>query len=244
MRWHSQCFLECGARRFQFPGARSAARRRYDARLARPSTARRLGDGAHGPHAALPRAQHAGVRFQPRRSSAVGALRRPLPLERRRRRGGAGLARPARARPPLGARDGGDDALAEAGAAAGGGAGARRAERSRDPDDGRPPRCGRDGSRRARPEHAPRRLGLARPAAAPSRSAGDDRRRGLRLSPGRLTPQRLREAVERLLGDPSFRRNARRLADGFAEHDGPTRAAELLEQLAVTEPTAAQRSLS
>jgi MGT family glycosyltransferase len=54
---------------------------------------------------------------------------------------------------------------------------------------------------------------------------------GLRLSPGRLTPARLRGAVERVLGEPSFRENARRLAAIFAACRGPARAAELLEKL-------------
>jgi MGT family glycosyltransferase len=54
---------------------------------------------------------------------------------------------------------------------------------------------------------------------------------GLRLSPRRLTPARLREAVERVLGEPSFRDNARRLAADFRRYRGPARAAELLEGL-------------
>ncbi len=55
---------------------------------------------------------------------------------------------------------------------------------------------------------------------------------GLRLSPDRCTPTRLRQAVERVLGEPSFRANARRLAEAFAAHDGPEEAADLLEVLA------------
>jgi MGT family glycosyltransferase len=55
---------------------------------------------------------------------------------------------------------------------------------------------------------------------------------GLQLAPARCTPGRLREAVERVLHEPSFRRNARRLAERLAEHRGPARAAELLESLA------------
>jgi UDP:flavonoid glycosyltransferase YjiC (YdhE family) len=54
---------------------------------------------------------------------------------------------------------------------------------------------------------------------------------GVRLSPRRLTPARLRTAVERMLEDPSYRRNARRLSAGFARYRGPARAAELLESL-------------
>jgi MGT family glycosyltransferase len=54
---------------------------------------------------------------------------------------------------------------------------------------------------------------------------------GVRLAPGRLTPARLRAAVERVLGEPSFRDNARRLAASLAACRGPARAAELLEGL-------------
>jgi len=54
---------------------------------------------------------------------------------------------------------------------------------------------------------------------------------GLRLSPRRLTPARLRAAVERVLAEPSFRQNARRLAADFRRYRGPARAAELLEGL-------------
>lgn len=52
---------------------------------------------------------------------------------------------------------------------------------------------------------------------------------GLRLSPGRCTPRRLAAAVERVLDDASFRRNAQRLAAVLAGYGGPVRAAELLE---------------
>jgi MGT family glycosyltransferase len=55
---------------------------------------------------------------------------------------------------------------------------------------------------------------------------------GLRLEPRHCTPERLRGAVERVLSEPSFRSNARRLADAFARYGGPLRAAELLEGLA------------
>jgi MGT family glycosyltransferase len=54
---------------------------------------------------------------------------------------------------------------------------------------------------------------------------------GLRLSPRRLTPARLRAAVERVLAEPSFRRCAQRLAEDFRRYRGPARAAELLESL-------------
>ena len=55
---------------------------------------------------------------------------------------------------------------------------------------------------------------------------------GLRLAPRRCTPERVRAAVTRLIEEPSFRRNARRIADKFAEALGPPRAAALLEHLA------------
>ena len=53
---------------------------------------------------------------------------------------------------------------------------------------------------------------------------------GLRLAPERCTPARLREAVERLLNEPSFGDNARRLGEILKRHRGPARAAELLEE--------------
>jgi MGT family glycosyltransferase len=62
---------------------------------------------------------------------------------------------------------------------------------------------------------------------------------GLRLSPRRLTPERLRAAVARVLGEPSFRANAKRLAADFRRYRGPVRAAELLERL--TSPSPAPR---
>jgi UDP:flavonoid glycosyltransferase YjiC (YdhE family) len=54
---------------------------------------------------------------------------------------------------------------------------------------------------------------------------------GVRLSPRRLTPGRLYEAVQRVLGEPGFRQNARRLAADFRRYRGPARAAELIEGL-------------
>jgi MGT family glycosyltransferase len=55
---------------------------------------------------------------------------------------------------------------------------------------------------------------------------------GVRLSPRRCTPERLREAVEEVLGNPRYRRNARRAADLLAGAPGPAGAAELIEGLA------------
>jgi MGT family glycosyltransferase len=55
---------------------------------------------------------------------------------------------------------------------------------------------------------------------------------GVALSPRRCTPERLRAAVEQVLGDPAYRRNARRAADLLAAAPGPAGAAELIEGLA------------
>jgi MGT family glycosyltransferase len=59
---------------------------------------------------------------------------------------------------------------------------------------------------------------------------------GLRLTPGRCTPKRLREAVESLLNEPRFRERARQLARELADEPGPARAAELLEELVLSSP--------
>jgi MGT family glycosyltransferase len=55
---------------------------------------------------------------------------------------------------------------------------------------------------------------------------------GIRLSPQKCTPERLREAVERVLRESSFRENAKRLQASFGRYGGPVQAAELLEGLA------------
>lgn len=57
---------------------------------------------------------------------------------------------------------------------------------------------------------------------------------GLSLRPRQCTPARLRAAVERILTEPSFREQARRLARRLAEAPGPPRAAELLESLSLS----------
>jgi UDP:flavonoid glycosyltransferase YjiC (YdhE family) len=57
---------------------------------------------------------------------------------------------------------------------------------------------------------------------------------GIRLSPAECTPQGLRAAVEKVLGTPSFRQNAQRMAAAFARYGGPQAAADLLEELAAT----------
>jgi UDP:flavonoid glycosyltransferase YjiC (YdhE family) len=55
---------------------------------------------------------------------------------------------------------------------------------------------------------------------------------GVRLAPRRCTPANLRAAVEEVLGDARYRRNARRAAELLAAAPGPEGAAELLEGLA------------
>jgi MGT family glycosyltransferase len=62
---------------------------------------------------------------------------------------------------------------------------------------------------------------------------------GLRLAPRRCTPARLREAVMRLIEEPTFRENAQRMAQRFAAVPGPRLAAELLEKLAREAPAPA-----
>jgi MGT family glycosyltransferase len=54
---------------------------------------------------------------------------------------------------------------------------------------------------------------------------------GIRISPRRCTAERLREAVERVLSEPSFRENARKMSEIFTRYGGASRAAELLEAL-------------
>ncbi|MGA9859722.1 MAG: nucleotide disphospho-sugar-binding domain-containing protein [Solirubrobacteraceae bacterium] len=54
----------------------------------------------------------------------------------------------------------------------------------------------------------------------------------VRLAPRQCTPERLRAAVEEVLRDPRYRRNASRIAELLAAAPGPTGAAELIEDLA------------
>ncbi len=54
---------------------------------------------------------------------------------------------------------------------------------------------------------------------------------GIRVDPRRCTPERLRAAVERVLGDPTFRQNAERFSRILARYGGATEAATLLEGL-------------
>jgi MGT family glycosyltransferase len=67
---------------------------------------------------------------------------------------------------------------------------------------------------------------------------------GLRLAPRRCTPERVREAVMRLLHEPHFRENARRIASRFGQVNGPLRAAELLEHLVSPAPGRAASRVS
>jgi MGT family glycosyltransferase len=54
---------------------------------------------------------------------------------------------------------------------------------------------------------------------------------GIRISPRRASPARLRRAVLRLLEQPSFRANAARMGAALARCGGPPRAAGLIEDL-------------
>ena len=55
---------------------------------------------------------------------------------------------------------------------------------------------------------------------------------GVKLSPRRCTPETLRDAVDRVLGSPRYRRNARRIAARLAAAPGPAGAAAMLDELA------------
>lgn len=52
------------------------------------------------------------------------------------------------------------------------------------------------------------------------------------IQPDRRTPEAIRAAVRKVLGDPSYLRNAQRIRDEIAELPGPEHAAQLLERLA------------
>ncbi len=62
---------------------------------------------------------------------------------------------------------------------------------------------------------------------------------GVRLPARRCTPINLRTAVRQVLYQPRYRAGAQRLAQLLAQAPGPPRAAELLEQMAASNPTAA-----
>jgi UDP:flavonoid glycosyltransferase YjiC (YdhE family) len=55
---------------------------------------------------------------------------------------------------------------------------------------------------------------------------------GLRLSQKECTPEHVRAAVQRVLGDPSFKRRAQELGASFDGYGGAARAADLLANLA------------
>jgi UDP:flavonoid glycosyltransferase YjiC (YdhE family) len=61
---------------------------------------------------------------------------------------------------------------------------------------------------------------------------------GVDLRTSTPSPDQLRGAVEKLLSDPSYRRNADRIRSDFARHDGPAEASDLLEQVASGTPLA------
>jgi UDP:flavonoid glycosyltransferase YjiC (YdhE family) len=54
---------------------------------------------------------------------------------------------------------------------------------------------------------------------------------GVRLAPRRCTPERLRDAVNEVLGDPGYAARARNAAKLLAEAPGPDGAVKLLEEL-------------
>lgn len=55
---------------------------------------------------------------------------------------------------------------------------------------------------------------------------------GIYLKPQECTPEKLRAAVEQVLREPSYQRNAQQLAAALQRGGGPARAAELIEALA------------
>ena len=57
---------------------------------------------------------------------------------------------------------------------------------------------------------------------------------GLRLPTGTPTPGQVRRAVRRVLNDAALRQRAFSLGHDFAHYDAPTRAADLLERLAIS----------
>ena len=57
---------------------------------------------------------------------------------------------------------------------------------------------------------------------------------GLFVTPARLTPGRLRQAIVRVLAEPAFAANAARLADAIARAGGVSKAADVVERLLQT----------
>ncbi len=56
---------------------------------------------------------------------------------------------------------------------------------------------------------------------------------GINLRNKRPSPETIRAAVNEVLSNPVYRENAKRIQADFAEHDAPTRAAEMLRALAL-----------
>jgi len=56
---------------------------------------------------------------------------------------------------------------------------------------------------------------------------------GIRIPADRCSPETLKKALVRVLTEPSFKRNAERMAGALERCGGPARAAELIEQLIV-----------
>jgi MGT family glycosyltransferase len=54
---------------------------------------------------------------------------------------------------------------------------------------------------------------------------------GIRLTPRQCTSARLRSAIQEILNDERYRRNARRIASSLAGRGGPERAAGLIEEM-------------
>lgn len=57
---------------------------------------------------------------------------------------------------------------------------------------------------------------------------------GINLKTGSPTPAQLKEAILKVLSEPSYRKNARTIQADFATHDSPTEVADLLEKLIQT----------
>jgi len=57
---------------------------------------------------------------------------------------------------------------------------------------------------------------------------------GINLKTNRPSPARIREAVQAILSDPQYKRNAMRTQADFARHNAPVEASILLERLSAT----------
>ena len=57
---------------------------------------------------------------------------------------------------------------------------------------------------------------------------------GINLKTDSPAPAQLKQAIQKVLSNPSYRQKAEAIRSDFARHDSPTEAAELLEQLAQT----------